>query len=88
MPRMSLNADTANVEVEYGLGSHKYPAERGYIDVPDPTEARLIRQSGVASPAATVFSKAEDTGWLCCRRVWWSWTPVCPRCGRPRPTEG
>ncbi len=84
MSRMRLNAETANVEVEYGLGSRTYQARNGYIDVPDHTDARLIRQSQVASPDLTAFSRGMDTGWICCRRVWWSWTEVCPRCGKAR----
>ena len=82
MTRMALNADTQNVEI----GSRTYTQARGYIDV-HRDDVKAIRASGVASPAVTGFSEAGDAGWLCCRRVWWSWTRSCPLCGQPRPSE-
>jgi hypothetical protein len=94
MPRVLLPRDCAG----FSDGDHKFMGERGpgsfvHIDESSPAGAEALRKLAAQDLACAgltdagpekYFTRRGVDGRRCgaCRRTWFRWSVVCPRCGR------
>ena len=94
MPRVLLPKDCAG----FSDGDHRYMGERGpgsfvHIDESSPAGAEALRKLAAQELACAGLTDAGPEKYLparaygdrrceACKRTWYRWSVVCPRCGK------